>query len=69
MNDCLIFVCSYPHAQLYSIGLQYVMKGPEPTTFRVRGRHANYHTNNTLTFESLSLNVNVVGSRTIHDVK
>ena len=41
---------------------------PESTTFRLRGRHANHHTNKTLKFGRLSLNVNVVGSSTIHDV-
>ena len=27
MNDCLIFVCSYPQAELYSVGLQYAVNG------------------------------------------
>ena len=41
---------------------------PEPTTFRLRCRHANHHTTNTVKFGCLSLNVNVVGSKTIHNV-
>ena len=66
-NDYLIFVCS-PKAELYSIGSQYAMIVPEPTTFRLRCRHANHHTTNTVKFGCLSLNVNVVGSKTIHSV-
>ena len=42
--------------------------GPEPTTFRLRGRHANHHINNTLQFGCLSLYVNAVGLSTIHNV-
>ena len=41
--------------------------GPEPTTFRLKGRHANDYTNNTLTFGCVSLNVSVVGSSPIPD--
>ena len=46
MNCYQIFICSYPQAELYSIGLQYNME-PEPNNFRLRGGHANYYTNNT----------------------
>ena len=41
---------------------------PEPATFRLRDRHANHYTNNTLKVGCLYFNVNVVGSSPIHDV-
>ena len=50
MNGYLIFICSYPQAELYSLGFQYTVNGVEPTTFSLRGRHANHYTNNTLKF-------------------
>ena len=41
--------------------------GPEPTTFRLRGRYTNRYTSNTLKFGCLYLNINVVGSSSIYD--
>ena len=68
INGYLIFFCSYPQAELYSIGLNMLWMGPEPTSFRIRDRHANHYTNNTLKFGCLSLNVGVVGSSPIPDI-
>ena len=52
MNGSLIFICSYPLAELYSTGLQYAVNGTW------RDCHANHYTNNNLKFECLPLNVN-----------
>ena len=68
MNDYLIFVCSYLQANLYSIGYSSLLMGPEPTSFRLRGRYTNHHTNNTFKFGCLSLNVDAVDSSNIPDV-
>ena len=68
MNGYLIFICSYPLAELYSIGYSMLWMGPKPTTFRLIGRHANHYTNNTLKFGCMSLHVNVAGLSPINGV-
>ena len=68
INGYLIFTSVTHKHNSIQLGYSKLWMGPEPTTFRLRGRHPNHYTIQIFKFECLSPNVNVVSSSPIHDV-